>query len=73
MTKKGDEMAFIEVTDYSGSIEVVIFPKTYAEDKAGKQLIKEDNCVRIDGELSLRNDEVSILGNTIKPLVNIRN
>lgn len=73
ITKKGDEMAFVEVTDYSGPIEVVIFPKTYADDKSGKQLIKEDNCVRIEGELSLRNDEVSILGETIKPLVNIRN
>ena len=73
MTKKGEEMAFVEVTDYSGPIEVVIFPKTFAEDKAGSKLIQEDNCVRIEGELSLRNDEVSILGNTIKPLVNIRN
>ena len=71
-TKKGEEMAFVEVTDYSGPIEVVIFPKTYAEDKAGDKLIQEDNCVRIDGELSLRNDEVSVLGNTIKPLVNMR-
>ena len=71
MTKKGEEMAFVEVTDYSGPIEVVIFPKTYAEDKAGSKFIQEDNCVRIDGELSLRNDEVSILGNIIKPLVNI--
>jgi len=31
ITKKGDKMAFAVLEDYRGSIEAVIFPKTYAE------------------------------------------
>ena len=31
ITKKGDKMAFAQIEDYRGSIEAVVFPKTYSE------------------------------------------
>ena len=33
MTRGGDQMAFIRIADYDGSIEAVVFPKSYAEHK----------------------------------------
>ena len=32
-TKKGDQMAFVQLEDMQGQCEVVVFPRTYAEVK----------------------------------------
>lgn len=31
LTKKGDKMAFVELEDYTGKAEIIIFPKVYAK------------------------------------------
>ncbi len=64
-TKKGDLMAFIQITDYSGSVEAVAFPKTFEE---FAEILKQENCVVIKGKLSDRNDEKSILIDKVKLL-----
>ncbi|PIP87235.1 DNA polymerase III subunit alpha [Candidatus Campbellbacteria bacterium CG22_combo_CG10-13_8_21_14_all_36_13] len=64
-TKKGDHMAFVKVADFTGEIEVVIFPKTFEENKS---LIENEKCVAIKGRLSVRNDEKSIIAEAIKEL-----
>ncbi len=57
-TKKGDMMAFIKLEDFSGTIETVVFPKTYI---ALKEILKQDACVAVRGKLSERNGQKSVL------------
>ncbi len=42
VTKKGDAMAFITIEDYSGSIEAVVFPKTWA---ANAHLLEKEKVI----------------------------
>lgn len=65
LTKKGDQMAFIRVADFSGNIEVVIFPKLYAEHK---ELLSPEKCIGVKGRLSTRNGEMSIVSEALKAL-----
>ncbi len=64
-TKKGDKMAFIRLSDYHGSIEVVAFPKLFEEIK---HILIPNTCVGIKGKLSARKGEMSIIADKIKPL-----
>jgi DNA polymerase-3 subunit alpha len=64
-TKKGERMAFIKITDFTGSMEIVVFPKVLKE---YQELIQIDKCVGIKGKISHRNDSVSILADKIKEL-----
>ena len=47
ITKKGDKMAFAVLEDYRGSIEAVIFPKTYAETA---HMLNIDEVLGIEGK-----------------------
>ena len=53
-TKKGDPMAFLMVEDLTGQVEVVVFPKLYAE--LDKDLIGADRLVLVRGKVSWRED-----------------
>lgn len=64
-TKKGDKMAFIRLSDYHGSIEVVAFPRLFEEIK---HILLPNTCVGIKGKLSARKGEMSIIADKIKPL-----
>lgn len=57
-TKKGDEMAFIRFADFDDTIELVAFPKTYEK---LRDLLQPDTCMVMEGKLSLRNDEPSLV------------
>ncbi len=65
LTKKGDRMGFITITDKDSSIETVAFPEVY---KASKEALTEGACVLIKGKLSKRNGEPSILIEKVKAL-----
>jgi len=65
MTKKGDKMMFLKLTDLSGSIEGVVFPRTYEE---LKDLLVLEACVAIKGKFSKRNDTQSIVVEKVKKL-----
>lgn len=64
-TKKGDEMAFMKISDLTDSIEVVIFPRTFEKNKS---TIETGKCVAIKGKVSNRNEEVSITTDDLKIL-----
>ena len=64
-TKSGDQMAFVKLSDFSGSIEAVLFPKVFA---AHKDLLKADACVALKGHLSNRNGEASFITDAVKAL-----
>ncbi len=65
ITKKNEHMAFIKVADFTGSIEVVIFPRTLAE---CKDMLGPDKLVAIKGRFSRRNDSPSIIAEKVKAL-----
>ncbi|MDD5050523.1 MAG: DNA polymerase III subunit alpha [Candidatus Pacebacteria bacterium] len=64
-TKKGDQMAFIKLSDMSGTMEVVVFARTLAEFKA---FLLPEACIAIKGKVSMRNGEFSLLSEAVKKL-----
>ena len=65
ITKKGDQMAFVKLADFTDTIEVVFFPRNFTESKL---VIVPDQCVAIRGSVSHRNDSISIIGEAVKAL-----
>ncbi len=65
LTKGGDQMAFLKITDDSGSLEAVIFPKLFAKEK---QLFAPDQVIAIKGRLNDRNGELSVIAEAAKML-----
>jgi len=65
LTKKGDPMAFVKLTDLTDEIEAVVFPKTW--EKCGESII-ESACVSIKGRFSERNGSPSIIAEEIKKI-----
>lgn len=57
---------FLRLADMSGTIEVVVFPRVFAE---FSKLLVAEKCVVIKGKVSNRNDEVSLIAEKIKELV----
>ena len=65
LTKKGDKMGFITIGDGLESIEIVTFPETY---KTHHDLFVVGSCVAVQGKLSMRNEEPTIVIDRIKSL-----
>jgi DNA polymerase-3 subunit alpha len=65
ITKKGDKMALLTLRDYSGFIEVAVFPESY---KKYKDLVVIDTPLVIRGKVSTRNGEKTIALDEIKKL-----
>ncbi len=63
MTKKGDKMIFMKLSDLSDSIDAVVFPKVFEE---FQDILIPESCVVIKGTISLRNGEKSILIDKVK-------
>ena len=57
-TKKGDAMAFATIEDFQGTIDLVIFPRTYAK---YQELIQCDNIVMVDGKVDAHGAEPKVL------------
>ena len=64
-TKKNDTMAFIAISDFSGSAEAVVFPRTYTEYKS---LMMPDMCLAIKATVNTRNGERSFVVERVKEL-----
>lgn len=65
LTKKGEKMAFVKLSDQTDSLEAVVFPKTYKEN--ADKLVAE-KCVMLKGKLSKRNGETSFQVDAVKEL-----
>lgn len=69
ITKNNDMMAFILVEDLFGTIEVLVFPKTFEKCKG---FINMDAPVIVSGRVSIREEEQpKIICDTIEPMVKI--
>ncbi len=65
MTKKNNRMAFIKISDYSDSIDAVVFNKLYEKNR---ELLIKDNIIAIQGKISERNGEKSIIIESFKKI-----
>ncbi len=62
-TKKGDPMAFVEIEDSQGSLEIVVFPRTFNQ---YQHLLKPDTLILVHGKVdAAEEDRPKILANTI--------
>ncbi|HEX9075052.1 MAG TPA: OB-fold nucleic acid binding domain-containing protein, partial [Anaerolineae bacterium] len=57
-TKKGDPMAFVQVEDPSGSVEITVFPKTYGR---SRELWRVEALVLVKGKVELREGKLQVL------------
>ncbi|MBP1764437.1 MAG: polymerase alpha subunit [Firmicutes bacterium] len=64
-TKKGDMMCFATVEDFSGSIEVVVFPQVFARTN---RLLAPDLPVVVTGRVNASEEAVKIIANEIAAL-----
>ncbi len=65
VTKKGDNMMFLKIADFTSSMEIVIFPRTFTE---FKNILQLERCVAIKGKMSERNGTQSMLAEKVKGL-----
>jgi len=62
-TKKGDSMAFVEIEDTQGSLEIIVFPRTFA---AYQHLLSEENLILVSGKVDAKEEgRPKILADTI--------
>lgn len=66
ITKKNNsEMAFGTLEDETGKIDLVIFPKTYAE---YKDMWVKDKVVLVDGKIDMREDKLNLVVDRALPI-----
>ncbi len=65
MTKKGDKMVFIKLSDLSDSVTGIAFPKVYEE---FTDLLVSENCIVVKGTFSNKDNEKTVLIDKIKLL-----
>jgi DNA polymerase-3 subunit alpha len=64
-TKNGAPMYFLRIADYSGNIEVVVFPRVYEQYRS---IIAPEKCLAIRGRISGRNGVTSMIAEAIKEI-----
>ena len=64
-TKNGETMCFVTVEDFTGSVEVIAFPRTF--ERAGP-LLTIDRPITVRGRISITDDKVKVIAETIKLL-----
>jgi DNA polymerase-3 subunit alpha len=57
-TKNNETMAFVTISDFSGSADAVVFPRVYRE---FRELIAPDRCLAIKATINTRNGEKSFV------------
>lgn len=62
-TKKGKPMAFVGLEDLQGNIELVVFPRPYAE---FRELLQEEKLLLVHGRVDANNREPKILCDKIQ-------
>ncbi|RJP93975.1 MAG: DNA polymerase III subunit alpha [Desulfobacteraceae bacterium] len=68
VTKRGEPMAFMELEDINGSVEVVVFPKNYSQ---VSHFLLVDAPVFVQGEIQKNEKFVKILAENIVPMESV--
>lgn len=69
MTRKGDRMAFVNLEDLSGTVEVVVLPDIYA---VSMELLKGDEPVMVTGKLEVRDESCKMLASEVVLLRDVK-
>lgn len=64
-TKKGETMAFVQISDESDDLQAVIFPNIYRENTA---ILKKGEIIFLTGKAELRNGQKQLIINNIQGL-----
>jgi DNA polymerase-3 subunit alpha len=64
-TRAGAAMAFLTLEDLTGSVEVIVFPKTY---EAAHPVLKRDAVVLVRGRLDVAEQQAKVLADAVLPL-----
>ncbi len=64
-TKKGEVMAFLTISDESGEIDGVAFPRTYTHSSS---LIKNEALLLFKGKMDTRNNQLQLIINQVQEL-----
>lgn len=62
MTKKGDPMAFVDIEDMHGSVEVTVFPELYS---SAADVLVTDTPVFVQGQVQKNEKNVKILADSV--------
>lgn len=62
VTKRDETMAFCVVEDLYGSVELIVFPKTWM---AYYGLLTPGNIILVDGKISVKDDEIKLIAEKI--------
>ena len=62
-TKKNTIMAFVTIEDLTGAMEIILFDLAYSR---WSNLLNEGNIVFIDGKLSIRDNDSTIIANELQ-------
>jgi DNA polymerase-3 subunit alpha len=65
LTKTGEKMAFVTLSDKTGAIECVVFPRAF---KSASNGLSIGSSILMRGNVSLRNGEVSLVAEELKVL-----
>jgi DNA polymerase-3 subunit alpha len=68
-TKKGDPMAVVQLEDWDGIVEVLIFPETYAKTQ---RLLETDAPIFVKGKLDNDEASIKILATDIYPMERVK-
>jgi DNA polymerase-3 subunit alpha len=62
-TKKNDRMAFIKLSDFTGTIDAVVFSKLF---ETTKDILVKDTIIAMKGKVTERNGEKSLMIESLK-------
>ncbi len=65
LTKKGQRMAFVQLEDFEGAVELVVFPKSYEQ---YADILVPSAVLGVKGQASLRDERVSVSATSLQPL-----
>ncbi|MHA6251445.1 DNA polymerase III subunit alpha [Oceanobacillus sp. CAU 1775] len=63
-TKRGDQMAFLTLADENSTIDAVLFPDLYREEK---RWLEEEMLIFIKGKIEMRNDRLQWVIDKVEP------
>ncbi|MGI6004724.1 MAG: DNA polymerase III subunit alpha [Christensenellales bacterium] len=65
ITRSGGMMAFVQLEDFTGTVELLVFPKIYMQ---YRDLLAQDSIVAVTGRVSKREEAAKILLDEVRPL-----
>ena len=64
-TKNGETMCFVSLEDFTGVVEVIVFPRTF---ERASPFLAPDLPVMVSGRVSITDDKVKVIADTVSPI-----